>query len=597
MPATKALPQVAVKPLSKPVVGNNNYHAFDPRTEVLPQGWNGYNSLALPCAIKVTHDHKVLVRDGCRLYCDIYRPVDSDDKPVPAIICWGPFGKKYSGLTFLPHIPWKIGVPDGTLSGLERFEGPDPAVLVPRGYAIVNVDARGVGNSDGDVVIMGTQEGEDGYDVIESIAKEPWCTGNVGMSGNSHLAIVQWHIASQQPPSLKAIAPWEACADLYREQFVRGGAFDSGLFDFISTHIIRGNGGVEDFFEMYRRSQTQNVYWADKRVDFSRIKVPAFITCSYTNFVHTMGSIRGFMQIEHDNKWFKINPYQEWYDLWAEKESMDELTAFFDKFLKGQDNGFEKDTPKVRTTVLRFGDNDPIYNIEEKEYPLARTEYRKFYLHQAKDGGQLQENPINGSVNVASYDSTSSKDFSGFTFTFDKTTRLVGLPKAVLYMSCEDADDMVVYVTLRKLDKNGKPLLALNIPWSRCPVKDLDDIPSKDMSNLNLAVGFMGVLRASHREVDESKSMHPQYPFHPHERVQPIPAGEIVKLEIGIWAMGVQFEAGESIRVQISGGYPLLKEQDFDDKKFGVEGVTQNTGTHKVHMGGEYDSHVVLPFV
>lgn len=48
-------------------------------------------------------------------------------------------------------------MPDNTLSGLERFEGPDPAVLVPRGYAVVNVDARGAGESDGDVVIMGTQ--------------------------------------------------------------------------------------------------------------------------------------------------------------------------------------------------------------------------------------------------------------------------------------------------------------------------------------------------------------------------------------------------------------------------------------------------------
>jgi predicted acyl esterase len=281
--------------------------------------------------------------------------------------------------------------------------------------------------------------------------------------------------------------------------------------------------------------------------------------------------------------------------LWAEPSEMEELTSFFDKFLKEEDNGFEKHTPKVRTTVLRFGKNDPYYNIAEEDYPLPRTDYRKLYLNQSDSS--LSEKAISGEVGIASHDSTSPKNFSSFDFKFDKTTRLVGLPKAVLYMSCDDADDMVVYVTLRKLDKDGKPLLALNIPWSNCPVEDLDTIPSKDKSNLNLAVGFMGVLRASHREIDDSKSMHPQYPFHPHQKVQPVKPGDIVKLEIGIWAMGVEFEAGESLRVQVSGGYPLLKEESFEEKKFTVEGVTDNTGMHKVHCGGEYESHVILPFV
>ncbi|KAG9519346.1 hypothetical protein KCV07_g4971, partial [Aureobasidium melanogenum] len=56
-------------------------------------------------------------------------------------------------------------------------------------------------------------------------------------------------IAAQQPPSLKAIAPREACGDLYREQVVRGGAWDNGLFDFIE-HVISDKRGVEDFKEM-----------------------------------------------------------------------------------------------------------------------------------------------------------------------------------------------------------------------------------------------------------------------------------------------------------------------------------------------------------
>ena len=89
---------------------------------------------------------------------------------------------------------------------------------------MISVDARGAGASEGNVAIMGTQEGEDGYDVIEAVAKMDWCNGNVALAGNSHLAIVQWFIAAQNPPSLKAIAPWEGCSDLYvsRNEVVGG---------------------------------------------------------------------------------------------------------------------------------------------------------------------------------------------------------------------------------------------------------------------------------------------------------------------------------------------------------------------------------------
>jgi predicted acyl esterase len=198
--------QVALRPIELPSIGRNNYQKFAYREEILPKGWNGYNSRPLPCDIHATQDMGVKVRDGCTLYCDIYRPADTA-KPVPAILAWSPFGKKFNGISMLQNLQWNMGVPKGALRGLEKFEGPDPAVFVPRGFAIVNVDARGAGDSDGSVVIMGTQEAEDGYDVIEAIAKLPWCNGNVGLAGNSHLAIVQWFIAALKPPSLKAIAP------------------------------------------------------------------------------------------------------------------------------------------------------------------------------------------------------------------------------------------------------------------------------------------------------------------------------------------------------------------------------------------------------
>jgi predicted acyl esterase len=242
---------------------------------------------------------------------------------------------------------------------------------------------------------------------------------------------------------------------------------------------------------------------------------------------------------------------------------------------------------------LNYGDKEAIYPIVEEDFPIPRTEYRTLYL---SDNNTLQSSaPTNTST--LSYDSesgTSPISHAAFTLKFDKPTRLMGLPKAVLYMSCPDFNDMIVYVLIRKLDKQGKPMIAINIPWSAAPYNSAADIPESDYSNLMIYYGPTGILRASHRKTDPSRSIHPQYPFHTHDEVQKITPGEVVKLEIGLWAMGVDFEAGESISVQVSGEYPLV--QEFGPRKK-VELEERNKGVHLVHVGGEHASHVVLPFV
>ena len=75
------------------------------------------------------------MRDGARLYADIYRsPETSSSNRVPALLGLGPFRKKFSGLSILNMItPWSVGVPDSHLSGLDKFESPDPAEWIRRG--------------------------------------------------------------------------------------------------------------------------------------------------------------------------------------------------------------------------------------------------------------------------------------------------------------------------------------------------------------------------------------------------------------------------------------------------------------------------------
>ncbi|KAL2273997.1 hypothetical protein FJTKL_03714 [Diaporthe vaccinii] len=444
--------------------------------------------------------------------------------------------------------PWNLGIPPGTLSGLEKFEAPDPADWVPRGCAIVNVDTRGAFDSEGTMVIMGTQEAEDGYDTIEAVAGMEWCNGKVGLAGNSHVAIAQWFIAALRPPSLAAIAPWEGCGDLYREQFARGGIYAGDLFDkLIVKYMLKGRNGIESFREMYEEHPLANQWWNDKRPDMKKITVPTYIP--------------GPGQIQ----------CTEWYDLWGNAEAKNELLAFFDHFLKGADNGWEK-TPKVRMSILRFRNKVPqaIENIIKEDFPPPRTEYKKFYLGSEE---RLFLNEQQTESSSVSYLSTAGESVA-FTYTFSETTRIMGMPKAVLYMSCPDHDDMDVYVMIQKLDKQGNQMNNLNIPWKGLPIKSFDEFKPEQETEVVLYKGPVGILRASHRAIDEEKSMHPHWPYHPHEVEEKVEPGKVVRLDIGIWATGIEFEQGEGVKIVISG-------QNFGVSNFGVD-RTLNKGRHYV---------------
>ncbi|KAK7543031.1 Alpha/Beta hydrolase protein [Phyllosticta paracitricarpa] len=581
--------QVAYKPIGKPTIGVNNYQGFNPgKSEVLPKGWNGYDARPLESDIRIDRDVEIVVRDGCRLYVDVYRPADAQTK-VPAILGWSCYGKAYSALSMLPMTVWHCCVKREELSGLEKFEGLDPLRWCPKGYAIVSVDTRGTGNSDGQIPVMGSQDGEDGYDVVEAIAKMDWCNGSVGMAGNSALAISQWFTAALQPPSLKAIAPWEGAADLFREQFCRGGVFSMSNFDLITKEIIKGNSGVEDFAEMYRRSPTANAYWNDKRAAMKNIKCPAFIVGSDVSSLHTMGSIRAWLEIPHDKKWIKWGSKQEWFELYSVPHSNEELALFFDRYLKGENNDWEK-TPRIRWSVLQFGDRPAIEDIVLEDYPVPNTEYKEFFL----SDGKLQQQPPTKET-VRQYDSEKFGSIAEFDFTFPEKTRLLGLPKAILYMSCKEKDDLCVFVIIRKKDRHGKTLMHLNFPVEATPVNCIDEIPEKQRASLNLHQGSIGILRASHRAIDESKSIHPQFPFHPHEKEEKIPPGEIVKLEIGIWNVSIDFDAGESVSVQVGGQFPSIAEyKSYSAPRPEHE---RNKGFHFIHSGPEHPSKVILPVV
>ena len=111
-------------------------------------------------------------------------------------------------------------------------DNPQPSTLIASalGYATVGVNMRGSGCSGGVFDLFDLPTTADGYDIIETVAAQPWVqNGKVGMIGISFPGITQLFVGGAQPPHLAAIAPLSVIADIYRSPGFPGGIFNNGF--------------------------------------------------------------------------------------------------------------------------------------------------------------------------------------------------------------------------------------------------------------------------------------------------------------------------------------------------------------------------------
>jgi predicted acyl esterase len=552
---------------------------FEPGSRVLPMGYQTVPHFPpLPVEIVFDKDVAVTLRDGTTIYVDVFRPAGTEK--VPVIVAWSPYGK--SGGTHQKN--WDLfellGIDQGELSGLGKFEGPDPAFWCANGYAICNPDARGSFNSEGDILATGQQEGKDGADLVEWLAAQEWCNGKVGMAGNSYLAVSQWFIAAEQPEHLAAIAPWEGWSDTYRDLMLRGGMPD---LSFSETWIgsFQGKNQREDLASEGRQFPLIGELWESKVAQLENITVPAYIVASYTNSIHTLGTFRGWRRISSSEKWLRVHNTMEWPDF-NEEQNKNDLRRFFDHYLKGEDNGWES-TPRVRYSLLDLEGGDRV-NIPATQFPPSEVENTAYYLDGATNA--LATNRPTESV-VASYNSESESDSATFTITFDSETEIVGYPKAKLWVESDASDDMDLFVLMRKLNANGEALEQFNVP-NHGPV--MDGL-TKSGSSILKYKGSHGRLRASLRRLDAAKATD-EVPSHTFNHVEKLAPGTAVSVEIDMFPIGLAFHPGETLWLNISGFNAL---GGVMPQRTTV--VPENHGRHIIHTGGSQASYLQLPVV
>ncbi|MCV7314774.1 CocE/NonD family hydrolase [Mycolicibacillus parakoreensis] len=566
---------------SQPLEPGDRYgvlSGYDPGVRTLPAGFRLAPPFReLPIDIVLDKDVAVTLRDGVTTYVDILRPAGA--QKVPVIVAWSPYGKGEGSAPAAMGVFDLVGLDNAIVSGLQKFEGPDPAYWCAHGYAICNPDVRGVADSDGDSVLWDRQEGRDSYDLIEWLARQHWCTGKVAMSGTSYLAVAQWFAAAEQPPHLAAINPWEGVSDVYRDLVMRGGMPDTGFARQLRDHSYWGNGRKEDILAEVERYPLINELWEQKIPAFERITVPAYVVASYSNTLHTAGTFRAWRRIGSSAKWLRIHNSQEWPDYYDEARR-DDLRRFFDHFLKGEDNGWDQ-TPRVRYAVLDLDGGDRV-DVAADEFPPPEVTYRKYYL-EARQRTLVTEAPTQEAT--ADYDTGATANLVSFLVRFAQETTVVGYPKVRLWVQADGADDMDLFVVVQKLNAHGTPLQVFTVPNRSARIHDATE---RGASILRYK-GSQGRLRVSMRHLDPVVSTD-EVPAHSFDRVQKLSPGEVVDVEIDLLPVGLVFRAGEQLRLVISARDP------FGPWMPGLrEYRPRNSGRHIVHTGGARHSYLQLP--
>lgn len=506
------------------------------------------------------------LRDGTRIYCDLYRPEGLRGRSdLPVLLAWGPYGKHaLSNKVFWPA----SGVDPQWLSPLTPFEGPDPVRWGEVGYAVAVVDPRGAWLSEGDFHHNGRIEALDCCDAIQWLADQTWSNGKVGMTGVSYLACIQFWAAAEKPPALAAINPWEGFTDWYREFAYHGGIPETGLVPRASDSIRFSLGRTEDTWANVRAHPLMDDYWRSKEIDLEAVEVPAFVVASWSDHgLHSRGTLEAYKRISSRRKWLDVHGEKKWANYYR-PESQAKREDFFDHFLKGHQTALSGWAP-VRIQI-RNRAGDAVVR-DEAEWPLSRQRAMPLWLDMVS---QTMGPDRPRDACSSRYDAR--EDRAVFDCRFDRDVELTGHAKLRLWVRCEDATDMDLFVALEKLDADGAHVgMGFYAFYENGPVA-------------------LGWLRVSHRALDPMRSTALQ-PVQSHESEALLGPDDIVPIDIEIWPSSTKFSSGETLRLVVQGRD--VHGDALPNMPFARHEQTRNRGQHILYGGGEYDSALWVPVI
>jgi predicted acyl esterase len=507
-------------------------------------------------------------------------------------------------------------VPTGSTNKYQCWEVVDPEKWVPDGYVCIRVDSRGAGRSPGVIDIWSLREAQDLAQCVDWAGVQSWSNGKVGLNGISYYAENQWQTAALQPKHLAAICIWEGAADFYRDMAHHGGIFCRGFVqDWSKAQVYtvqngRGTRGFKsrmtgdwvsgpetlseeqlgqnrrDFYEdCISRKLDTDEYWQSRMPDWSKVKTPLLSSANWGGQgLHPRGNFEGFVRAASDQKWLEVHGIEHWthfytnYGLGLQKQ-------FFGHFLKGEDTGWSKQ-PKTVLQVRHPGEK--FVERHEDEWPLARTQWSKFYLH-----------PADMTMSTATPKAESSVTYAGFgdgvtflTEPLEHETELTGPIAAKLWVSSatEDADLFLVV---------------------RAFTPDLKEVTFQGALDAHTPIA-QGWLRCSHRKLDQKLTL-PYRPYHTHDEVQKLNAGQVYQVDVEVWPTCIVLPKGYRLALSVRGtdyvfpgepgagletlgkvwtGCAVFTHDDPRDRPPAVFG-----GDVTLHSGPNRQAHILLPVI
>ena len=565
---------------------------------------------------EVAIDRSVAVpmRDGVKLVTDIYRPQGLEKAPI--ILVRTPYKKEMAELQ-------------------ARF-------YARRGYIYAVQDCRGRFGSGG-VWEPFVNEAKDGYDTIEWLAQQPFSNGKVGMIGGSYLGWVQWWAASEHPPHLVTMIPNVAPPDPfynvpyeYGAFFLEGAIWWADILESGATADISGVAmskiGEKKYSKLLRALPVidldksvlgkENPYWRKwiqhpnndeywKPANFlDRLKdvnIPVFHQSGWFDG-DGIGTKLNYLKMEsykHPSQKLTLGPWGHTDTAgrmigerdFGEKAIIDlqrDYLRWFDHWLKGVDNGIEKE-PLVSLFVM--GSNKWLHG---QTYPLEVTKPQKLYLsssgnaNTAKGDGHLSFDApaANAKPDHYAYDpGDPTPDPRAYEESEDdaKKTRSVDERKKEAQgyhqKTIDERKDILVYVT----DPLTKPLTFAGpisaVLYAASSARDTDwfiSMSEVDKDGKIFPLGI-GKIRARFR-----KSM---------SVPQLLKPGEVNEYTLDLWHTGITIPEGSRLRIEVASALFPFFSRNLNTGGHNETETKYVTAQQIIYHSQKYPSHILLPVI
>jgi len=548
-------------------------------------------------------DLRTPMRDGVELSSDLYLPPEGlDGGPYPVVLMRTPYSNQQA--TYVRYARH----------------------LAKHGYAVAIQDVRGRHDSAGSFYPF-RDEGPDGYDSIEWLARQDWCTGKIGMMGGSYAGWVQWAAARERPPHLTTLVSAAAAGRWNEELPYRNGIVMLVMFGWLHSVAARvqQTGADVDWERVLRHlplrtmdhalgrelpvwqdwldHHTLDAYWQQMRLtaeDFAGIDVPVLhITGWYDGDqpgalffyegmrTHSPAASKQFITIGPWNHGGTRTPRQTMggvdFGPTAVEDLDDAHLRWFDYWLKGTRNG--QATAK-RARYFVTGTNEW---HEAGRWPPPRTTPTRYFLHSdghanslSGDGVLSDAKPGEEPSDSYSYDPTDPVVVvTDLNFYPDPGAQGVDTPLDRRWI--ERREDVLVYTSApidQPIEVVGKPRVEL-LAGSDCPDTDwfvhLSDVAP---SGASIALAD-GILRARFRDSLERETF--------------MAPGEVYRFAIELMLVGHTFKPGHRMRISITSSHFPIWSRNLNTGGPIAEETIPRIASNRVFHDRTHASHVVLP--